>query len=240
MAGVWIVSDNRGHALELLNIGRQLATKIGTRVSAFLCQERKEIEDYVNYGADEVVLLSSLDAEQPQEDFVPPISEEARKGEPDLILLPATPRGKNMAALIASRLNAGLVSACVAIDFDEKENSFVMERLIYGGAGLQKVTCSTRPALATIPPKTFEAAKPLPERQGRIRELPAPAPESQGHREKGKRKRGERHLRSARRYLRGQGNGEKRRPAHCAATGRSPRRRNRLYETHLRRTSLVA
>ncbi|HET6460066.1 MAG TPA: electron transfer flavoprotein subunit alpha/FixB family protein [Syntrophales bacterium] len=176
MAGVWIVSDNRGHALELLNIGRQLATKIGTRVSALLCQERKEIQDYFNYGADEVVLLPSLDAEQPQEDFVSPISEEARRGEPDLILLPATPRGKNMAALLASRLNAGLVSACVAIDFDEKENSFVMARLIYGGAGLQKVTCSTRPALATIPPKTFEAAKPLPGRQGLIRELPAPSP----------------------------------------------------------------
>ncbi len=177
MAGVWIVADNRGQALELLNIGRQLATKMGTSVSSLLGLERKNIEDYFDYGADEVILLPPLGSEQPKEDWVSLISREAKKGEPDLILLPATPRWKNIAALIAAQLNAGLVSACLAIDFDEKEKSFVMERLIYGGAGLQRVTCTSLPALATIPPKTFEAAQPLTGRNGHIRELPAPSPD---------------------------------------------------------------
>ena len=37
MAGIWIFAENREQTLELLNIGRQLAAKMGTTVSAFLC-----------------------------------------------------------------------------------------------------------------------------------------------------------------------------------------------------------
>jgi len=176
MAGVWIVSDNRGHALELLNIGRQLAAKMGTCVSALLYKERKEIEDYINYGADEVMLLPSLSGEQSLESYVPVISEEARKGDPDLILFAATPRGKNMAALIAEELNAGLVSSCMAIDFNYGNKTLVMDRLAYGGAAVQKVTCSARPAMATIPPRTYETTMREMGRQGHVRELPPPSP----------------------------------------------------------------
>jgi electron transfer flavoprotein alpha subunit len=81
-----------------------------------------------------------------------------------------------MAARIAVRLNVGLVSSCTEIDFDDGSKSLVMERLAYGGAAVQKVTCSTSPAMATIPPRTFEKAEPEEGRQGQIRELPAPAP----------------------------------------------------------------
>lgn len=176
MAGVWIVSDNRGQALELLNIGRQLAAKMGTPVSALIYQDREEIEDYINHGADDIMLLPSLSGEQPPEGYIPVICEEARKGDPDLILLAATPRGKNIAALMAEKLHVGLVSSCTAIDFNEENKTLVMERLAHGGAAVQKVTCSTRPAMATIPPRTYEAALPEMGRQGHVRELPSPPP----------------------------------------------------------------
>jgi electron transfer flavoprotein alpha subunit len=176
MAGVWIVSDNRRQALELLNIGRELASKMGTSVSALLYQDREGIEDYINHGADEVMLLPPLTSEQPPESYIPVIIEEARIADPDLILLAATPRGKNMAALLAARLNVGLVSSCTEIDFNEGNKAFVMDRLAYGGAALHKVTCSARPAMATIPPRTYETAIPEMGRQGHVRELPSPPP----------------------------------------------------------------
>ena len=175
MSGVWIISENRGQSLELLNIGRQLSTKMGMRVAALLYQDREHVEDCINHGADEVMLLPPLSSEQPPESYIPVIIEEARKGEPDLILLPATPRGKNMAALIAARLNVGLVSSCTEIDFDEGNKTLVMERLAYGGAAVQKVICTASPAMATIPPRTYEAAMPETGRQGHVRELPSPS-----------------------------------------------------------------
>ena len=175
MSGVWIISENREQSLELLNIGRQLSTKMGMRVAALLYQDREHVEDCINHGADEVMLLPPLSSEQPPESYIPVIIEEARKGEPDLILLPATPRGKNMAALIAARLNVGLVSSCTEIDFDEGNKTLVMERLAYGGAAVQKVICTASPAMATIPPRTYEAAMPETGRQGHVRELPSPS-----------------------------------------------------------------
>jgi electron transfer flavoprotein alpha subunit len=162
--------------MELLNIGRQLADKMGMRVAALLYQDREHVEDYINHGADEVMLLPPLSSEHPPESYIPVIIEEARKGEPDLILLPATPRGKNMAALLAARLNVGLVSSCTVIDFDKGSKTLVMERLAYGGAAVQKVICSTRPAMATIPPRTYDTAMPETGRQGHVRELPSPSP----------------------------------------------------------------
>ena len=160
--------------MELLNIGRQLADKMGTRASALLYQDREYADDCISHGADEVMLLPSMSSEQPPESCIPVIVEEARKEKPELILLPATPRGKNMAALIAARLNVGLVSGCTQIAFDEGSKTLVMERLAYGGAALHKVTCSTRPAMATIPQRTYETAMLEMGRQGHVRELPSP------------------------------------------------------------------
>jgi electron transfer flavoprotein alpha subunit len=175
MSGVWIISEKRRQSLELLNIGRQLADKMGTHAAALLYHDREHAEDCVSHGADEVMLLPPLAGEEPAESRIPAIAEEAKKGDPDLILLSATPRGKNMAALLAARLNVGLVSSCTQIDYDEGSKTLVMERLAYGGAAVQKVVCSARPAMATIPPRTYETAMPKSGRQGNIRELPSPS-----------------------------------------------------------------
>ncbi|MGZ6226003.1 MAG: electron transfer flavoprotein subunit alpha/FixB family protein [Syntrophales bacterium] len=176
MSGVWIISESREQSLELLSIGRQLADKMGTRASALLYRDREHADDCIGHGADEVMLLTPLSGEQPPESCIPVIVEEARKEKPDLILLPATPRGKNMAALIAARLDAGLVSSCTDIAFDEGSKTLMMERLAYGGAAVQKVICSASPAMATIPPRTYEAAMPEIGRQGNVRELSSPSP----------------------------------------------------------------
>jgi electron transfer flavoprotein alpha subunit len=176
MAGVWIIAENREQTLELLNIACELAADIGTRVAAFLSQDHERVQDYIDCGADEVLVLPPLASDQSIDAYIPIIAEEAKTGDPDLMLLPATMRGKDMAARIAARLDTGLCSCCTALTYDEGSKSPVMERLAHGGAAVQKVTCTTRPAMATIPPRTFEPATPKEDRHGQIRELPAPPP----------------------------------------------------------------
>lgn len=176
MAGIWIISENRGQTLELLNIGREIAAKMGTRVSTLLSQDREQARDTIDHGADEVLLLPHLTGDQSIDAYIPIIVEEAKKGDPDCILLSATARGKDIAARIASRLDTGLCSSCIALNFDEENKTLVMERLAYGGAAIQKVMCTTRPAMATIPPRTYEPAVAEEGRQGQICELPAPSP----------------------------------------------------------------
>ncbi len=176
MAGVWILAENRGQTLELLNIGRDLASKMGTKLTAFLWQDRELAEEYISHGADEVMLLPSLPEDQSLDAYVPVITEEAQKEDPDIFLVAATMRGKEMAARIATRLNTGLCSDCIALNLNDESKTLEMERLAFGGAAVQKVICPTRPVMATIPLRAFEPATEKGERKGQLRELPPPPP----------------------------------------------------------------
>ena len=176
MAGVWILAENRGQTLELLNIGRDLASKMGTKLTAFLWQDRELAEEYISHGADEVMLLPSLPEDQSLDAYVPVITEEAQKEDPDIFLVAATMRGKEMAARIATRLNTGMCSDCISLNLNEESKTLEMERLAFGGAAVQKVICPTRPVMATIPLRAFEPATEKGERKGQLRELPPPPP----------------------------------------------------------------
>jgi len=176
MAGVWILAESRSQTLELLNVAVGLADKLGTQVTAFLYGDSQLAQEYIAHGADQVLILPPLTEEQPLEDYVPVIAAEARQEDPDIFLLAATTRLKEMAARIAARLNTGLCSSCTALKFDETGKVLVMERLVFGGAALQTVTCRTRPQMATIAPRTFTPATPVADRKGQIRELPSPPP----------------------------------------------------------------
>jgi electron transfer flavoprotein alpha subunit len=172
MAGIWIYAENREQTLELLNIGRQLAAKMGTTVSALLAGNRDAAPDYIAHGADEVLLLPPLAADQSHDAYLPMIVDEARQADPDVFLCAATARGKELAARIATRLETGLCSSCLALNYDEDAKILEMQRLAYGGAALQKMTCIRRPVMATITPRTFEPATAEDGREGPIRELP--------------------------------------------------------------------
>ena len=176
MAGVWIFADNFEQTEELLSIGSDLASKLGTPVSVFLYGNTDRADDYIACGADEVLVLPALAGDQPLDAYIPVIAGEAQKTDPDVFLVAATVRGKDIAARLATRLTTGLCSDCIAVTFDEASKILEMERLAYGGAAIQKVTCSTRPVMATIPPRTFEPAPRQSGRQGTKRELPAPSP----------------------------------------------------------------
>jgi electron transfer flavoprotein alpha subunit len=176
VAGILIFAENREQTLELLNIGRQLAAQMGTHVSTLLYRDSDRAQDYIERGADEILILPPLSAEASLDAYITVITDEVKKADPDLFLLSATSIGKELAARIAARLNAGLCSGCMAITFDGENKSLFMERLVYGGAAIQKVTCTTRPVMATIPPRTCEQATPAEGRKGRVRELPAPLP----------------------------------------------------------------
>jgi electron transfer flavoprotein alpha subunit len=174
MAGVWILAENRVQTLELLNVAAELAEKLSTKTAAFLLGDPQLSQEYIASGANEVLVLPPLTEDQPLEAYIPIIVEEARREDPDIFLIAATLRMKEIAARIAARLNTGLCSGCTALKLEG--NSLVMERLVYGGAAVQTVTCKTRPQMATIAPRTFAPAVQADGRTGEIRELSSPAP----------------------------------------------------------------
>jgi electron transfer flavoprotein alpha subunit len=174
MAGVWIFAENQEQSLELLNIGTDLAAQLETKLVSLLYYNHEMAQDHINHGADEVLLLPPLKGDQLLDAYIPTIISEAQKEEPDIFLLAGTIRGKEIAARIASGLETGLCSECIGLSLDQETGLVEMDRLVYGGAGVQKVVCSKRPQMATIPARTFEAVAEQGARQGQIRELLTP------------------------------------------------------------------
>jgi electron transfer flavoprotein alpha subunit len=175
MAGILVIAEKKELVWELLNIGRQLASQAAKTLTAVVMDEEEHAQNHIAHGADEVLLMSTLPEDQAFDAWLPVVAAEAKKADPDLILLAATARGKDFAARLAARLETGLCSNCIALHREEN-GTIVMERLAYGGAAVQQVSCSTRPVMATIPPRTFAPATADNGRSGEIRKLPSPPP----------------------------------------------------------------
>ncbi len=177
MAGIWIFAENRGQALELLSIARALADGLNTKVSALVFKDSLGSmgagQELLDCGADEIMFLSPLAADQALDSYVAAVSEAAGKSDPDVFLLPATSACRDFAAHVANRLSTGLCSNCIGLKLEGQD--VVMERLAYGGAAVQTVVCECRPVMATIMPGTFNPAQAAPGRQGSISQIAGPA-----------------------------------------------------------------
>jgi electron transfer flavoprotein alpha subunit len=175
MAGIWIVAEKTGQALELIEAGQTLlAEGMGGEIAAFSWPGGPDPEELGTGGAAEVMLLPPLAENQPLEAYGPAILDEARQARPDLLIFAATARGKDLAARIADGLDAGLCSGCIALHWNSESGTLEMERLLYGGAVVQRIAPLTFPVLATVPPGTFRPVPGNPDREALIRHLPAP------------------------------------------------------------------
>jgi len=170
MPGTWVFGEGRDQTLELLNAGKDAAKLLGTKLVA-LTPERSSAGEYITHGADEVLVLPRLAEDQPLEAYVSVLAETARHEDPDVFFIAATARGKEMAARLAARLKTGLCSGCTGFGLDQEKKLLRMERMVFGGAAVQAVACTTRPQMATIPPRTFEPAAAHEGREGAVREL---------------------------------------------------------------------
>lgn len=175
MAGIWVFAENRDQTLELLNAGKDLARDFGTKLAAF-AWDRQLAQEYISHGADEVLLLPPLADDQPLESCVPVLADAAKTEDPDVFFIAATQRGKEIAARLAARLNTGLCSGCTGFKVDKEKKLLAMERMLFGGLAVQTLVPTTRPQMATVPPRTFDPATPQEGKAGNIRELPSTPP----------------------------------------------------------------
>lgn len=173
MAGIWVFAENREQTLELLNAGKALAMDFATKLTAF-ARDMESARAYSGHGADEVLLLPPQADDQPLESFVPVIADAAKEDDPDVFLMCATRRGKEMGARIAARLNTGLCTECTGFKADQEKKSLAMERILLGGLAIQTVVPKARPQMATIAPGVFDPAVHLGDKEGVIRGLPVP------------------------------------------------------------------
>lgn len=165
---VWVYCETQNG--EILPVGLQLLGK-----ASLLAEEAKAplyavilgaLEDggterLLSCGADEVIwarsdaLLEKL--EKPHADA---LIELARRFEPEILLIGATPFGRAFAPRVASALSTGLTADCTELAIDGETGLLHQTRPAFGGNMMATIrTAKSRPQMATVRPGVF----PLPE-----------------------------------------------------------------------------
>jgi len=142
------------------NLGSVTAVVFGQNVEA-LAKEAFE------NGADEVLLVDDITlVDYRAEAFCSNLSKLAAGASPDVIILPTTTRGREIAAMTAIDLKTGVMVDATAMEV--QGDAIVVTRPIYAGKLLSKETCSARPQIVTLRGRAFPKPATQAGRTGKL------------------------------------------------------------------------
>lgn len=107
--------------------------------------------------APRVILMGEKAQGSMVEDYVPALAELVEQQKPDLILIRATRRGKNIAGRLAVRTGAGVCSGANAFEVTDA-HTVILSRVVYGGAAAAAVKAAAR-TVALVGSGVFEAER---------------------------------------------------------------------------------
>jgi electron transfer flavoprotein alpha subunit len=157
---------------ELLGVGRRLADALREELSAVFLGVG--ISDTARgafaQGADRVYAADcpALNVYQPE--FYAHVIEKVCKDlAPGVLIMGATPLGRDLAPRLAWRLQSGLASDCLDLHIDPETRALIATRPVYGGKAIAEVDCgAARPAMATVRAKSQRPMAPDTSRQGQV------------------------------------------------------------------------
>ncbi|MFX1315429.1 MAG: FAD-binding protein [Promethearchaeota archaeon] len=164
--GIWVIAEHfKGKihkvAYQLLGKGRELANILGTKLSIVVLGDKFDniLEEFGEYGADEVIYVSSPILRNYYSDlYVNVLSELISEHKPEIILIGATSTGRDFAPRVAKRLNAGLTADCTGLEIDLETGNLLQTRPTFGGNIMATIrTPTSRPQMSTVRPGIFKA-----------------------------------------------------------------------------------
>ena len=163
-------------SFQLIGQARKLADALGTSVEAVFLGDHIEEQArlLIAAGADKVYLGSSAELELYQpEIFTGMIVDLAQARKPTIMLIGSTFMGRELAPLVAARLQTGLTAHCIDLVLDENK---ILEAKIPAYGGLLSIICpQKRPQMATIAQGVFPKPELDETRTGEIIPLDVPA-----------------------------------------------------------------
>ena len=175
--GVWIwVEQFQGEAgsisWEMAGQGRKLADQLGTTLTACVLGHNVEhiAKEAIACGADRVFLVDDPTLSVYRTDpYARCLVELVRKYKPEIFLLGASSRGRDLAGAVATQLYTGLTADCTGLDIEPETNLLLQTRPAFGGNIMATIKCPNhRPQMCTVRHRVFEMPVPDPTRQGQI------------------------------------------------------------------------
>ncbi len=165
-------------SFEVIHAARTLADKTGGQVTAvFLGNAAKEAVDcqsLIQYGADRVLILRHPELVHYRcLPYIEALVPEIESQKPDVVLLPATIHGKELAAALSAKLKTGLATDCIALAMDADDGLKVRRPVNAGKAVATLAFDSSRPRIVTLRPNVFRGPGPDASRSGEVEEVEA-------------------------------------------------------------------
>jgi electron transfer flavoprotein alpha subunit len=147
-------------AYEVVSEGRRLADKLGEPLTGVVLGS--EIESIATelgkYGADKVLVGDDPAlADYTTDIYTNVLFDIVKENDPKILLVGASTRGKDLAARLSARLNAGLAMDCIALRVDG--GILTATRAMFGGKVLAEVALDATPQMAAIRPNVMDIAQ---------------------------------------------------------------------------------
>ena len=177
--GVYIFAeqvDNKigGIAYELVGKAKDLAADLNTDVTAILIggpSIKEKAYKLGEYGADKVIVVSDPVLETYMtEPYTHALAEVINHFKPEIVLVGATPIGRDLGPSVSARVATGLTADCTQLDIgdfplkpvpghedEQKHNQLLMTRPAFGGNTIATIACpNNRPQMATVRPGVMQ------------------------------------------------------------------------------------
>lgn len=186
--GVWTwVEQFQGQASsiswEMLGQGRKLADQRKTILTACVLGHNVGhiAREAIAFGADRVFLADDptlgVYRTRPYADALVKL---VRQYKPEIFLLGASSRGRDLAGSVATELYTGLTADCTGLEIDGQTNLLRQTRPAFGGNIMATIICPVyRPQMSTVRHRVFEMPSADSARQGQLVPVSVDMDESQ-------------------------------------------------------------
>jgi len=154
---VLVYSDDKKLILELLNKAQELANELHKKVIAVTIGHEEFAKEFLEHGADLVIVAETSLPQFKAEEYTSILQSIMKDHGNEIVLIGSNKNGKELAARLAAKLDAGCIMDCIKVYLHDKK--LTTERIVYSGNAIAVEEFTTAPQILTIPPKVFD---PLP------------------------------------------------------------------------------
>lgn len=161
LSNVWVFSDNQSRLAEMMAGAAQL----GDCISVFVLGTQAAISAAHALGATKVFALGEREVCRIVEDYADTMANAIASGDkPALVLLPATRRGKALAAKLGAKLNAGVFNDASEIRIEQ--GNVQAKHMVYGGLAIGEERIVSPVAIVSVGAGVFQPREPDASRTG--------------------------------------------------------------------------
>ena len=189
--GVYIYAEQVDNVLsnisfELLGEAKRLAAVLNTEVTAVLIGSNvKDLADQLAvYGADKVIVVDDPELKEYRtEPYAHALASVINEYKPDIMLVGATPIGRDLGPTVSARVATGLTADCTQLEIgkfplvalpgqEQKHNQLLMTRPAFGGNTIATIACpNNRPQMATVRPGVMQKIDPIKDAKANVIEF---------------------------------------------------------------------